>query len=1029
MSETVRKRKSLWDTKEEIQLPAEILGNTAWHERESDSSLHDNHGPKLSDLEANNALKSKDCNGWPSLGPSEVNNGQKDECIDRDLNEIPETTKALGGEKSYNISTNFDEWGLQNRSCSPENRRSQLRRYRSRDRRSSRSRDRGRSRSRSRSRGRGRSRSTSRSRGRGRSRSRSLSRSWSRSQSPLRDHRRESYGWNDRGRRGSGVSSQSCRDFAVGKCRRGSQCRFLHQDFYSHRDGAQSENDRAERWRNRQEYGETLKHANNEGSRDNPRSIVSDGFGNKDESMRNSSKFAIPCNDFLKGKCHRGSACRYAHSASGDKYDRSNRNVPFDHDHKRHPHKNTNIPCKFYAMGNCHRDNCRFSHDGASRGNLEGMLRDDRYDHDVDEKSWNSPKWGEATGVADVAKSTRWGDSNVRNVNYVDPTSAEKRTDDTRGHNLDDKNKSWNGPKWGDTTCVSDVLKPTGWGNSDVVNMNFAEPTAEKLTDDIQGHDLDSKKKSWNGPTWSDATGVSDAAKPTGWGYSNENMNFSEPTTAEKWTDGRWGHSSDNQSRKWDSEKWKDEADQRDDCLSARLGNGSNSVNVGITKSIGVARSFDGKELPLIPQGSHSQTLDGNSASVYEQNMTQEASGKQLATTVMHPMVSENSNIQEHLCKRGDNITTTDDSITVNRVIISGNAMHPVLVPGQSFNQNGDQLGSIPPSFSGIGQSQHMISLNLTNGHNNDQNGSLQQMLSPLNPQNQTQIHHGESGKSLEMPEFSVPQANSGIPQNVATSDLVTQRANLPLSLAQIFGNGQQLPKLYAALNPPNSTGFMPSVSNSASGVPHMATINQFNLATTQEQYDPVGDSIGPSKPGNSNEPHEQKNPMFLESFSPSHTGGPDSGKLLNSGGLEVECHKDMKVKQQKPIANSEVEENNKIIAEKFKQEQENIHSGNVDADGRVAEGNSGKDEKEMRLFKVALVEFVKEILKPTWKEGQMSREVHKTIVKKVVDKVTSTIQGVHIPKTQDKIDQYLSYSKPKLTKLAQAYIERFLKS
>ncbi|KAI3865487.1 hypothetical protein MKX03_020625 [Papaver bracteatum] len=82
-----------------------------------------------------------------------------------------------------------------------------------------------------------------------------------------------------------------------------------------------------------------------------------------------------------------------------------------------------------------------------------------------------------------------------------------------------------------------------------------------------------------------------------------------------------------------------------------------------------------------------------------------------------------------------------------------------------------------------------------------------------------------------------------------------------------------------------------------------------------------------------------------------------------------------------------------------------------------------------MRMFKFALVQFVKEILKPTWKEGQMSKDAHKTIVKKVVDKVTSTIQAAQIPQTQEKTNQYLSYSKPKLTKLVQAHVEKHSKT
>jgi hypothetical protein len=115
--------------------------------------------------------------------------------------------------------------------------------------------------------------------------------------------------------------------------------------------------------------------------------------------------------------------------------------------------------------------------------------------------------------------------------------------------------------------------------------------------------------------------------------------------------------------------------------------------------------------------------------------------------------------------------------------------------------------------------------------------------------------------------------------------------------------------------------------------------------------------------------------------------------------------------KQEQEIASSPKVDN--------KQEQENIKNNN----------NTGKEDKTMKVFKIALVELVKEILKPKWKEGQMSRDVHKTIVKKTVDKVSSTIPGDQIPNTQDKITHYLSISKPKINKLIQAYVDRLSKT
>jgi hypothetical protein len=93
----------------------------------------------------------------------------------------------------------------------------------------------------------------------------------------------------------------------------------------------------------------------------------------------------------------------------------------------------------------------------------------------------------------------------------------------------------------------------------------------------------------------------------------------------------------------------------------------------------------------------------------------------------------------------------------------------------------------------------------------------------------------------------------------------------------------------------------------------------------------------------------------------------------------------------------------------------------NKDSDAEAHEdgdNKKSKDSKPLKMFKVALADFVKEALKPTWKEGQMTREVHKTIVKKVVDKVTSTVENT--PPTKEKIEIYMSYSKEKLNKLVQ---------
>ena len=87
-------------------------------------------------------------------------------------------------------------------------------------------------------------------------------------------------------------------------------------------------------------------------------------------------------------------------------------------------------------------------------------------------------------------------------------------------------------------------------------------------------------------------------------------------------------------------------------------------------------------------------------------------------------------------------------------------------------------------------------------------------------------------------------------------------------------------------------------------------------------------------------------------------------------------------------------------------------------------ESKKSKEIRMMKLFRSMLAEFVKDVLKPTWREGQMRKEAFKTIVKKVVDKVAGSLQSHQIPKSQEKIDQFLEASRQKLTKLVQV---RFL--
>lgn len=188
----------------------------------------------------------------------------------------------------------------------------------------------------------------------------------------------------------------------------------------------------------------------------------------------------------------------------------------------------------------------------------------------------------------------------------------------------------------------------------------------------------------------------------------------------------------------------------------------------------------------------------------------------------------------------------------------------------------------------------------------------------------------------------------------------------------------------------------------------------------TQEMYDPLSDSIELNKPNTNNQTTSLSSDSMVHKTCPSPHKSSQEFIVIKTV-AEKEQEKQLEEgNKERANGTEEGKKEEENSADEGKKEVENVHG--------VEEGTGSKDDKGMKMFRVALVEFVKEILKPTWKGGQLSREVHKTIVKKVVDKVTGTLQGDHVPKTQEQIDRYMSFSKLKLTKLVEAYVQKYVK-
>lgn len=76
-----------------------------------------------------------------------------------------------------------------------------------------------------------------------------------------------------------------------------------------------------------------------------------------------------------------------------------------------------------------------------------------------------------------------------------------------------------------------------------------------------------------------------------------------------------------------------------------------------------------------------------------------------------------------------------------------------------------------------------------------------------------------------------------------------------------------------------------------------------------------------------------------------------------------------------------------------------------------------------LTLLRAKVAEYVKEILKPKWREGTMSKEAFKTVTKKTVDKVIGTVKPPHVPNTDEKVASYMMLARPKILKLVQVVI------
>lgn len=360
-----------------------------------------------------------------------------------------------------------------------------------------------------------------------------------------------------------------------------------------------------------------------------------------------------------------------------------------------------------------------------------------------------------------------------------------------------------------------------------------------------------------------------------------------------------------------------------------------------------------------------------------------------------------------------------------NNFPVHQNRQEQFVVPQASANNSTPSMQGQPvASHMGHGQRggyglepQALPNLSTHNGHNFN-------VASQVPPNIPTAVHAGQTQATIDMPRLgqdSGPQSihnmeiqpmspnvrsqslqglplvrtsssadMTGVPvsHNAVKSEEVSR---VTASLAQYFGN-----TAFGA----GTVGLQSSQPNMNASL--MATSSAAPPAVQPNQWHWAQQQTGIVQPGLPVPPQQQQ--QAPQSFQSPIAVGSSNGNsmLLTNAGAPVG-----------PAAAASA------VKETVPPESKKGEKKNSDAEAHEdGDNNKSKDSKQLKMFKVALADFVKEALKPTWKDGQMSREVHKTIVKKVVDKVTSTVENT--PPTKEKIDIYMTYSKEKLNKLVQ---------
>ncbi|CAO2205674.1 unnamed protein product [Urochloa humidicola] len=776
------------------------------------------------------------------------------------------------------------------------------------------------------------SRSRSRSRNRSRSRSRSIGRGRGRSRSPYFADRGSE--WRVERGRTSGGPPLPCRDFVAGRCKRGSNCRFLHEDggprpFEDHYPA-----DPRERYgyqnKDLMDSREPNDYLRNRQSRDR----YDDGPWERSEPRRD-YRSTEQCYNFAKGRCARGASCRFAHGDSASNggwrdearesaHDRIGPDSSFGN---RTEHRRVNKnPCKFFAEGRCRRgENCPYLHEEAPQSQIGVSAPDEPLNH----------------GDGRSARGNYWGNQN----NAVRATSQILSRDDRE----------------------NPMSQSIGRNDSRYEYENRHSKDAGKSQYQIiPQEDFGSQVENKHEVAVSQQPQLLAPVQTTADNMDNVNVSGMGGQNAPA-TIGDLSMQSGMHSANIMSEQRLSQILQRHDAIPHIPGPSTLPVT---TQLQNVTSSF--------PLNSHVQQ---NNFPVH-QNMQEQFVVPQAAPNNSTPSM-QGQPVGPHM-GHGQHGYGIEPQAQPN----------PSAHNGHNFSVAGQVPQNLPTTVL-AGQSQATVDIPRLGQDIGSQSIQNMQNFQPV-----AQIMQNQSLQGLPHVPTSSSTDTAGVPvsHNAVKSEDVSR---VTASLAQYyFGNTAFAAGTVGSQSSQPNVNSSLMATSSAVPVPPAVQPNQWPWAQQQTCIVQPGISL-PSE-------QQQQAPQTLQMPIAVGSSNGNSMRLPQAGALSA------------PAPASVV---NETVPPESKKGENKDSDAEAHEDG---DNKKSKDSKPLKMFKVALADFVKEALKPTWKEGQMSREVHKTIVKKVVDKVTSTVENT--PPTKEKIEIYMSYSKDKLNKLVQAYVGKYAK-